>query len=82
MTAIVLPEADWEGVEPDVEALLDRWLAREGEHVSAGQAIARVVLVKATLEITAPANGVLARILVQAEQTFKRGTVLAELREQ
>jgi pyruvate/2-oxoglutarate dehydrogenase complex dihydrolipoamide acyltransferase (E2) component len=82
MTPIVLPDADWEGVEPGTEALMDRWLVTEGTQVSAGQAIGRVVLVKATLEVTAPVAGVLARILVPAEETFKRGTVLAELREQ
>jgi pyruvate/2-oxoglutarate dehydrogenase complex dihydrolipoamide acyltransferase (E2) component len=81
MIAIGLPDANWEGVEPGTEALLDRWLVAEGAQVSAGQAIARVVLVKATLEVEAPADGVIARIAVAAEQTFKRGTVLAELRE-
>jgi pyruvate/2-oxoglutarate dehydrogenase complex dihydrolipoamide acyltransferase (E2) component len=79
VTAIVLPDASWEGVEPGTEALLDRWLVTEGARVSAGQPIARVVLVKATLEVTAPAAGVLARIVVPAEQTFARGAVLAEL---
>lgn len=81
MCSIVLPDADWEGVEPGTEALMDRWLVAEGAQVSAGQAIGRVVLVKATLDVTAPADGVVARILVPAEQTFKRGTVLAELRQ-
>lgn len=81
MTAIVLPDTSWEGVEPGTEALLDRWLVAEGSRVSAGQPVARVVLVKATLEVTAPADGVLVRIAVGAEQTFARGAVLAELRE-
>jgi pyruvate/2-oxoglutarate dehydrogenase complex dihydrolipoamide acyltransferase (E2) component len=38
------------------------------------------VLVKATLEVTAPEDGVILRILVPAEQTFKRGAALAEMR--
>jgi pyruvate/2-oxoglutarate dehydrogenase complex dihydrolipoamide acyltransferase (E2) component len=80
MTAVVLPDANWEGVDPGTEALLERWLVAEGSRVRAGQPIARVVLVKATLEVTAPADGVLARIAIQAEQTFGRGAVLAELR--
>jgi pyruvate/2-oxoglutarate dehydrogenase complex dihydrolipoamide acyltransferase (E2) component len=81
MTDIVLPDAVWEGVEPGVEALVDKWLVREGERVRAGQALANVVLVKANLEVTAPADGVLERILVPAEGTFPKGRPLATLRQ-
>jgi pyruvate/2-oxoglutarate dehydrogenase complex dihydrolipoamide acyltransferase (E2) component len=81
MTDVVLPDAVWEGVDPGVEALVDQWLVREGEHVSAGQVLAKVVLVKANLEVTAPAAGVLERILVPAEKTFAKGRPLATLRE-
>lgn len=81
MTDILLPDAVWEGVEPGVEALVDKWLVLEGDRVSAGQALANVVLVKANLEVTAPADGVLERILVPAERTFPKGRPLATLRE-
>lgn len=81
MTDILLPDAVWEGVEPGVEALVDKWLVREGERVKAGQVLANVVLVKANLELTAPADGVLERILVPAEGTFPKGRTLATLRE-
>lgn len=80
IVAITLAEANWEGVDNSVEALLDRWLVDAGSRVTTGQALARVVLVKATIEVTAPVDGVLERILVAAEQTFQRGAVLAELR--
>jgi len=72
MTDVLLPDEVWEGVEPGTEALVDQWLVREGERVNAGQTLAKVVLVKANLEVTAPADGVLERILVPAEGTFPK----------
>lgn len=81
MTDVLLPDEVWEGVEPGTEALVDKWLVHEGERVSAGQVLAKVVLVKANLEVTAPAHGVLERILVPVEGTFPKGRPLATLRE-
>jgi len=81
MTEVKLPDDVWQGVDPGVEALLDQWLVHEGERVVAGQPLAKVVLVKTNLEVTAPANGVIERILVPVEQTFPRGRPLATLRE-
>ena len=81
MIDIVLADEVWEGVDAGTEALVDQWLVREGEHVAAGQVVAKVVLVKTSCEVTAPASGVLERILVPAEQTFPRGRSLASLRE-
>jgi len=57
MIDITLPEAAWQDVEPGTEALVDQWLVREGDRVQAGQVLAKVVLVKTTLEITAPVDG-------------------------
>lgn len=81
MTDIVLPDSVWEGVDPGTEALVDQWLVREGDRVAAGQVLAKVVLVKTNLEVTAPADGVVERILVPVEQTFAKGRPLATLRE-
>ncbi len=81
MLDVVLPAAAWEGVEPGTEALLARWLVREGDSVAAGQPLAEVVLVKASLEVNAPAAGVLERIAVPQDATFGRGQALASLRE-
>jgi len=78
--AITLDNAAWEGVDANVQALLDGWLAPEGAGVAAGDVLARVVLVKTTLEVTAPVAGVLERILVPAGETFGRGQPLASLR--
>ncbi|MCW5619959.1 MAG: lipoyl domain-containing protein [Burkholderiales bacterium] len=80
MTDVVLPDSAWEDVEPDTEALVDEWLVREGERVAAGQVLARVMLVKTSLEVTAPVDGVVERILVPTEQTFAKGRPLATLR--
>jgi len=81
MIDIALANASWEGVDAGTEALVDAWLVREGERVVAGQPLVKVVLVKTSYEIPAPANGILERILVPAEQTFARGRPLGTLRE-
>ena len=81
MIDIVLADEAWQGVDAATEALVDQWLAHEGDRVAAGQPLVKVVLVKTNIEIPAPANGVLERILVPAEQTFARGRRLGALRE-
>jgi pyruvate/2-oxoglutarate dehydrogenase complex dihydrolipoamide acyltransferase (E2) component len=81
VTDVVLADSFWEGVDPGTEALVDQWLVREGDRVVAGQTLAKVVLVKTNLEVAAPADGVVERIQVPAEQTFARGRALATLRE-
>jgi pyruvate/2-oxoglutarate dehydrogenase complex dihydrolipoamide acyltransferase (E2) component len=76
---ITLPDAAWEGVEPSVEALVDRWLVQEGDTVRQGQPLATVVLVKASQDIGAPMDGRIAHILVTAGHTFHRGQPIATL---
>ena len=78
MTSIVLLDAAWIGVDAGVQALLDKWVVQVGVPVRKGDALATIVLVKASVDIEAPANGKLTRILVQAEETFSPGQVLAE----
>lgn len=73
MIQLTLPEEAWGDVDEGTEALLDRWLVAVGERVSAGQGLAEAVLVKTNFEISAPADGVLAEILVQESDTFGRG---------
>ena len=77
---ITLGDAAWEGVDASVQALVDGWLVPEGADVAAGDVLARVVLVKTTLEVTAPVAGVLEHILVPAGDNFGRGQPLARLR--
>lgn len=79
MSDIILSMEAWQDVEPGTEALVEDWLVKEGDSVTAGQPVASVVVVKATHEVLAPANGVIGKILVAAEETFKPGQSLATL---
>lgn len=79
MIDIVMSDAVWQDVEEGTEALLQDWLVKPGDAVSAGQALAVVELVKTTHEVTAPADGVVASIEVAAQDTFGRSAVLARL---
>ena len=79
MIDVVLAPAAGQDVDAGTEALLDKWLAGAGDRVRAGQPLASVVLVKATLEVVAPADGTLAEILVPAAATFGPGQPLARL---
>jgi pyruvate/2-oxoglutarate dehydrogenase complex dihydrolipoamide acyltransferase (E2) component len=74
---IKLQEASWEGTQDDTQALLDKWLVGEKEPVIKGQALATVVLVKASIDIEAPSDGFVEKILIAAGESFATGTVLA-----
>ena len=71
------PEA-WSEAEPGTEALLDRWLVEDGVTVQKDQPIAEVVLVKATLEIVAPAAGRLVHSVKQGD-TLAQGVPIASI---
>lgn len=77
MVAVRLDPAVWEGVEPDTEALLESWLVEEGASVSEGQPLAVAVLVKTSIDVNAPASGVVRQILVPTDATFGRDQDLA-----
>jgi pyruvate/2-oxoglutarate dehydrogenase complex dihydrolipoamide acyltransferase (E2) component len=79
MSDVTLNDEAWHGVDASVEALVDKWLVKEGDTVQAGQPLANVVLVKSNLEITAPAAGRISKILVPAGGTFARGKPIATL---
>jgi pyruvate/2-oxoglutarate dehydrogenase complex dihydrolipoamide acyltransferase (E2) component len=79
MSDVTLNDEAWQGVDASVEALVDKWLVKEGDTVQAGQPLANVVLVKSNLEITAPAAGRISKILVAAGGTFARGKPIATL---
>lgn len=75
--AVRLAPDAWNDIDPGTEALLDNWKVAPGDLVEAGQVIGAAVLVKSTLDLTAPAAGRIARIGVPAEGTFGRGAPLA-----
>lgn len=78
---IVLQEDAWSDVEAGTEALVEDWLVKEGDTVATGQPVATVVLVKSNFEVTAPAAGVIEKILVQREETFAQGKAIGLLKE-
>jgi 2-oxoglutarate dehydrogenase E2 component (dihydrolipoamide succinyltransferase) len=77
MLSIRIPAETWGDAEG--EGLLERWLVKEGTQVTVGQPLAEAVIVKSNIEVTAPASGVLARILVPEQGTFSPGQELALL---
>lgn len=81
MSELSLPLELWADAGDDTEALLEGWHVAAGAAVAAGQVLATAVIVKTTVELVAPAAGVLEAILVPAGETFARGVPLARLRE-
>jgi pyruvate/2-oxoglutarate dehydrogenase complex dihydrolipoamide acyltransferase (E2) component len=77
MIDIQLAEADWAGVDKGVEALLEKWLVPVGAPLRQGQPMASVVLVKASIDIEAPADGALGSILVPEGDSFAIGQIIA-----
>ena len=76
---VTLSDAAWEGLDANAQALVDHWLVPEGTRVAAGDVLALAVLVKTTLEVTAPVPGLLEQVLVPDGETFARGQALARL---
>ena len=62
------------------EALLAQWLKRDGESVRKDDVLFVIETDKVTLEISAPADGVL-KILVPEGQTVKVGAVVGQIEE-
>jgi 2-oxoglutarate dehydrogenase E2 component (dihydrolipoamide succinyltransferase) len=70
---------------PDVgesvqEAFLAQWLKKDGESVRKDEVLLVIETEKVTLEISAPADGIL-KILVQEGETVRIGTVVAQIEE-
>ncbi len=60
-----------------VEGTVKKWLVQEGETVTRYQPIAEVSSEKVTIEVPAPADGVVLQILVPAGDCVPVGTPLA-----
>jgi len=69
---IVMPEL---GVDIE-EAQIDEWLKAEGDAVEKGEQVVVVTTPKVTLEIEAPAAGVLKSIVTAADEIAKVGATL------
>jgi 2-oxoglutarate dehydrogenase E2 component (dihydrolipoamide succinyltransferase) len=75
MVDIVVPPLG----ESVTEATIAKWLVKEGEAVTADQAVCELETDKVTLEVNAPAAGMLKSIKAKAGSTVGVGAVLAEL---
>lgn len=64
------------------EGHIVNWLAREGDKVKAGEAILEIETDKATNEVEAPANGVLAKIIHEEGEDVPCNSVIAVILEE
>ena len=81
MIEIKLDAAAWDGAQDTAQALLEKWLVAENEQVEKGQALVTVVMVKATIDIEAPADGYIEKILIPNSESFALGTILASFND-
>ncbi len=79
MTDIVLDPALWESIEAGAEAFIEEWRVAEGDHVHAGQSLARANLVHTLVDVPSLHAGVLEEVVVPVGEKFARGAVLARL---
>jgi pyruvate/2-oxoglutarate dehydrogenase complex dihydrolipoamide acyltransferase (E2) component len=59
------------------EAQVDAWLKAPGDRVSAGDQIVTITTPKVTMEIEAPASGVLKEIVIGQDELAEVGATLA-----
>jgi|MudIll2142460700_1097286.scaffolds.fasta_scaffold2093113_2 pyruvate/2-oxoglutarate dehydrogenase complex dihydrolipoamide acyltransferase (E2) component len=78
MTEVIVPNDLW---DVDTSGSIVLWLYKDGSRVTQGDAIADVLVEKVTLELTAPATGVL-RIKVEPEIAIDRGDVVATIEDE
>src|SRR5579859_2748213 len=74
-TDVILPAL---GMSQDTGKIL-QWLKAEGEQVTKGEPLAEIETDKATVEIEAPAEGILARISAAAGDDVPVGKVIATI---
>jgi 2-oxoglutarate dehydrogenase E2 component (dihydrolipoamide succinyltransferase) len=61
------------------EATVSQWLKKEGDQISADEPLVELETDKVTLEVNAPASGVLAKISVSEGDTVEVDTLLGEI---
>ncbi|ARM90961.1 MULTISPECIES: lipoyl domain-containing protein [Rhizobium] len=71
-TPILMPNL---GNEID-EAQIDEWFKTEGDMVTEGEQVVLITTPKVTMEIEAPATGILKKILVPADELAAVGSTL------
>jgi 2-oxoglutarate dehydrogenase E2 component (dihydrolipoamide succinyltransferase) len=75
MSQIVVPTLG----ESVSEATVAKWLKKEGEAVKADEPIVELETDKVTLEVNAPAAGMIAKIIAPAGSAVKVGALLGEI---
>jgi pyruvate/2-oxoglutarate dehydrogenase complex dihydrolipoamide acyltransferase (E2) component len=63
------------------EGTIAKWLKAEGDNVTKGEVIAEIETAKAVEEVSAPATGVLTRIILTEGQTGEVYTEIAIIEE-
>ena len=63
------------------EATIGRWFKKAGDAVRADEALAELETDKVTLEVNAPAAGVLAEIVAKEGETVGPGALLGQIAE-
>ncbi len=76
-TPVVMPQL---GNEIE-EAQIDSWAKSPGDKVTAGEMLLTITTPKLTMELEAPASGVLKEILVAADELASVGATLAIITE-
>jgi pyruvate/2-oxoglutarate dehydrogenase complex dihydrolipoamide acyltransferase (E2) component len=76
MTEVEFPALSKE--KPAALGVLTTWFVRDGEQVTAGQLLAEVQVDKVSVEVPAPAAGVI-HLLVDEEAEVPQGTPIAQI---
>ena len=76
-TEIIVPTLG----ESVTEATVGKWFKKPGDAVKADEALAELETDKVTLEVNAPASGVLSEIIVKEGETVAVGTILGSIAE-
>ncbi len=61
------------------EGYIANWFVRSGDAVRTGQALGELMVEKATIEITAPRDGVVQKVFIKRGDVVKPGAVVAEI---
>lgn len=76
MTDVVFPSLSKE--RPDAEGVVATWFVTDGQAVTEGQLLAEVQVDKVSVEVPAPATGVV-RLLVTEGAATRQGIALARI---
>lgn len=79
MTDVVLDPTLFEALEAGSQAFVEAWVVAEGDHVHAGQTLARAHLAHGVVDVTAGHAGIVEEILVPTGERFTPGDVLARV---